>query len=509
MARFAQAAVAGGACAIRANSPADVRAIRAAVKVPIIAISKEVQPDGRVLITPSFEAALQLQQAGADMIALECTARGQRAGALARIEQIQAKLGLLALADIATVAEADQAIEAGADAVLSTLRGYTDETADATRFEPAFIRELTTGNGVPIIAEGRIHSTAEARAAIEAGAFAVIVGTAITRPADITRSFSNAVQASFRKKRELRFFVGVDLGGTNVKHGIVSSRGDLVWNDVQPTPSQHGREALLSTLRQTVARTIAEAAGRDLPITSVGIATAGWVDVAKGAIAYATENLPGWTGTLVAQNIGDFCRLPVAVENDANALAVAENRFGAGQGLDNFAVVTLGTGIGGGCYIRGQLNRGSHFFANAIGHIPLIPEGLPCNCGRKGCLEVYANVAALLRYAGPAYTSADQVIRSANSGDCAASDAIRRLATYLARGCASLVGLLDPQAIILSGGIATDNPLLVECLRSELQPLVPTWERRNLQIMSSELGYFGGIYGAAAVAANSINEDVL
>src|ERR1035441_10634441 len=142
MARFAQAAVEGGARGIRADGPEDIRAIRETVSVPIIGIFKVRQDDGQILITPSVDGARELVEAGADSVALDCSARGQKYGALDRLRQIRRELGVPVLADIATVEEAVQATEAGADAVLSTLRGYTRETRDVIEFEPAFIREL-------------------------------------------------------------------------------------------------------------------------------------------------------------------------------------------------------------------------------------------------------------------------------------------------------------------------------------------------------------------------------
>ena len=158
MARFARAAVEGGAMGIRANGLDDVRAIRQAVSVPIVGIWKALQDDGEILITPSFETARQLVEAGADLVALDCTARGERYGALERLRQIKKELGVPVLADIATAEEAVRAAEAGADAVLSTLRGYTRETSHVKTFEPAFIAELVHAVSVPVIAEGHIQT---------------------------------------------------------------------------------------------------------------------------------------------------------------------------------------------------------------------------------------------------------------------------------------------------------------------------------------------------------------
>jgi putative N-acetylmannosamine-6-phosphate epimerase len=192
--RFAVSAVEGGAAGIRAQGPADVRAIRAAVRVPILGIRKIKQQDGKMLITPTFEAAWELVSAGADMVALDLTARGCRFGAMDRLRQIQQDLKVPVMADIATLDEALAAADAGADAVLSTMRGYTDDTAHIRAFDLGFIGELVRRVPVPVIAEGMIETPQQARSAMVAGAYAVIVGSAITRPVTIARRFANALE---------------------------------------------------------------------------------------------------------------------------------------------------------------------------------------------------------------------------------------------------------------------------------------------------------------------------
>ena len=193
MAKFAASAVAGGAAAIRTNGSDDIRAIRKAVGVPIIGIRKEMQSDGKVLITPTFESAQELMAAGADMIALDVTRRGQQYGALERVRRIRQELEVPVLADIATLDEALAAARAGADFVLSTLRGYTDETSGVRSFDLGFIQELVDRSPVPVIAEGMIHTPEQAHAALAAGAYAVVVGSAITRPVTIARRFADRI----------------------------------------------------------------------------------------------------------------------------------------------------------------------------------------------------------------------------------------------------------------------------------------------------------------------------
>jgi putative N-acetylmannosamine-6-phosphate epimerase len=193
MARFAASAVAGGAAGIRASGPDDIRAIRKVVAVPIIGIWKEMQSDGKIMITPSFESAQELVAAGADMVALDVTRRGQQHGALERVGRIRQELKVPVLADIATLDEALAAAQAGADFVLSTMRGYTDETSRIRSFDLPFIRELVRDSPVPVIAEGMIDTPEQAHAAVAAGAYAVVVGSAITRPITIARRFAETL----------------------------------------------------------------------------------------------------------------------------------------------------------------------------------------------------------------------------------------------------------------------------------------------------------------------------
>jgi glucokinase-like ROK family protein len=507
MARFAVAARQGGAAGIRANGIADVTAIRRAVDLPIIGIRKTPLPEGGWLITGSFDAARELVAAGADIVALDCTRRGQKVGALDRVRRIRAELGVPVMADIATLDEAFAARQAGADLIATTLRGYTAETAEIRAFDPAFVRLLVEKLEAPVVTEGRIHTPEQAREALRAGSFAVVVGTAISAPREITRRFAGMLAIEREDRTRNRHFLGIDLGGTNTKSGIVSREGELLHTSVVPTPAGGGRKVLLDHLKAVARQCAVTAQQKAITPSAVGIATAGWVDFYTGRVAYATENLPGWTGTPIAEELEQSTGLPVAVENDANALALAEKQFGVGRTVRDFVCLTLGTGVGGGCVIGGSLNRGPHFFANALGHITLVPDGHPCSCGKRGCLEAYANASALLRFAGGSFKDAEQAIAAAQAGDSAAADAIRTLAGHLATGVTSIIQILDPEMIILSGGIVENNSLLLQHFQNGLQSGVTVWEHRKIQVQVSRLGYFSGVLGAVAAVLEKIERD--
>ncbi|MEX2302345.1 MAG: putative N-acetylmannosamine-6-phosphate 2-epimerase [Bryobacterales bacterium] len=296
MARFACAAIEGGAAGIRANGAADVRAIRRLLAVPILGIRKRTAADGETLITTSLDDARELVATGADMLAIDCTARGCSFGALERLRQVKAELGVPIGADIATLEEAQRAVESGADFVLSTMRGY--EVSREAVFESSFIAELVRRVDKPVIAEGGIRTRQQAQAALAAGAFAIVVGAAITRPGAITAQFTAGIGA-WSESPEAGY-VGIDLGGTNIKYGVVAPSGSLEDEGAAPTIREATGCGLLAQLTEVASEAIAR---RRTPPRAVGVSTAGWVDARQGRVVYATGNVPGWAGARIAESI--------------------------------------------------------------------------------------------------------------------------------------------------------------------------------------------------------------
>ncbi|MGB7070765.1 MAG: ROK family protein [Pyrinomonadaceae bacterium] len=303
-----------------------------------------------------------------------------------------------------------------------------------------------------------------------------------------------------------QYIISVDIGGTNIKSGIMSASGELFSHAVHPTPAQEGGAAVLQELKRIIKAHLSEADQKGIAPKAIGVATAGWVDSDTGRVIYASDNLPGWTGTEIGDELRQAFDLPVAVENDANAMAIAEHFFGAAKGVDDFICVTLGTGIGCGVFLDGKLRRGAHYLAGEFGHIQLVPDGLPCTCGKRGCLEVYGNAAALLRYARDSFKSAKGVIEAANGLDRTAIRAIETLARHLAEGCAGPIGLLDPSLLLLSGGLTQNNPLLLASLKEELETRLLAKDVRKLRVEFSTQQYLGGISGAAAVAFEKLTQ---
>jgi predicted NBD/HSP70 family sugar kinase len=194
-------------------------------------------------------------------------------------------------------------------------------------------------------------------------------------------------------------------------------------------------------------------------------------------------------------NIGCTLALPIA---DAG---IAEKWFGLANSASNFVAVTLGTGVGGGY----RPSRGSQFLADAIGHITVETGGLPCTCGQSRCLEVYANAAALVCYAGPPFVSAAEVAGVTKEGETAAREAVRTYAGYLARGLSAIVHLLDPELIALSGGVAEGKDALLGDLSQHMSRQVIGWTQRPLCLALSNVACFGGVMGASAVALDEFD----
>jgi glucokinase-like ROK family protein len=512
--RVARSAMLGGGQGFRLNGPQDIRAVRLDSRLPIIGIQKNYT-GGQLRITPDFASAAILAKAGAEIVALDCTDREHAYGEPWReiVARIHAELGLLVMADIATVREGVAAAQAGVDLVGTTLYGYTAETRQATGFNPGLVFDLQRETGKAIVAEGHVGTPGQAREAIEAGAWCVVVGSAITRPGTITANFVREMQAaatalSAAKPKEERYVAAIDLGGTFTKAAIVSESGAVQYQQQVPTVISEGRDGIARSLGTAVDLTLQAAQKAQLHLVGIGIASAGAIDAQNGIVFAATENLPGWAGFDFRAFLKSHTSLPVFVENDAQAAALAELRFGASVGLASFVALTVGTGIGGGIVLDGKLQRGHYGFAGTVGHQTIRFDGRPCNCGRRGCLEAYVSTAALIYefrelasghpLKGTAAEMAREIAQLAETGNAAAVAAYNALAAYLAEGVANLANILDPEAVILSGGLIDSQPGFLEEVQARAQSLLHFGQKRPPHILRAHAGVYAGVQGAAA-----------
>ncbi|WP_251552210.1 ROK family protein [Neobacillus muris] len=276
--------------------------------------------------------------------------------------------------------------------------------------------------------------------------------------------------------------IGVDIGGTKVKAGIVNHGGTITTHLEEQTNKLN--------LMNQVFDLIGQLLNGNLKIAGIGIATAGRVNVGKGTIHYATSNLPGWAGTRVKEQIEERFQLPAIVDNDANCAAFAEMEVGAAKKVKNLICITLGTGVGAGIILNGQLHRGEIGGAGEIGHMIYMPNGRPCNCGKKGCWEQYVSGTALemdIKEYGGSFAEnlrPKELFRLANEGHPAAIQIVDRFLANLANGMVSLQSILDVECFVMGGGVIqsshywwdffirklqaiTDQPLLVRKARLE------------------------------------------
>lgn len=306
---------------------------------------------------------------------------------------------------------------------------------------------------------------------------------------------------------------GVDLGGTKIAVGVVDDEGHVLAETRRPTPR---RDA--AAVEAAIVEVVNDLAA-DHPIEAVGIGAAGFVDAGRARVLFA-PNL-GWSDEPLRDAVQTGTGLPAVVENDANAAAWGEYRYGAGMGAEHLVVVTVGTGIGGGVVVHGRISRGGFGAAAEIGHLRMVPGGLPCGCGQLGCWEQYASGHALVRVARalaterraeagllldlgdgtPEGVAGPHVTAAAAQGDPVAADAFAELGSWLGQGMAALAAVLDPERFVVGGGVsAAGDLLLVPARAAFLAHLTGREHRTAAAIVPAALGNTAGIVGAADLA---------
>jgi glucokinase len=307
--------------------------------------------------------------------------------------------------------------------------------------------------------------------------------------------------------------IGVDIGGTKVAAGVVDEDGHIVAHLLRPTPAENP-EQVASTIGDVVLELVK---GRE--IEAVGLGAAGFVDETRSIVRFA-PNL-AWREEPLQKKVSDLVGLPVVVENDANAMAWGEARFGAGRGETHVVCVTVGTGIGGGIVLDGSLYRGRWGMGAELGHMEVVPGGRPCGCGNRGCWEQYASGSALvidareiaeaeperavklLKIAGgtPDRIEGQEITEAARQGDPAALAAFSLLAQWLGRGLADIAAILDPGCFILGGGVSRAADLWLDQTREAFAAHLTGRGHRPLsEIRLAELGASAGMVGAADLA---------
>lgn len=300
-------------------------------------------------------------------------------------------------------------------------------------------------------------------------------------------------------------YLGVDIGGTGVKAAVVDQSGRMVTHAETPTRAHEGRDAILRRAIELARGVLGRAPG---PVMACGIGSAGRIDYDLGLVAFASGNLPGWTGLDLAGAFAAALGLKATADNDVNAAALAEGWIGAARGVENYLTLTLGTGVGGAVVIGGKLWRGVRWGAGEIGHMTLYPGGHACNCGGKGCAEQYVSAKALTRRAndglrgGSPFRGIREVLGAAGSpGSDQRQQAARAGATAftndLAMFLVNLQNAYDPSLLLIGGGILKMGywwPKLEEALEREAAA-----RSILVDVRPAACGPHAGVIGAARV----------
>jgi glucokinase len=304
-------------------------------------------------------------------------------------------------------------------------------------------------------------------------------------------------------------YIGIDVGGTNMRSALVDRRGNILERRRCASHIEEGRDAFCQRLVSEITALKDMAASRMRQVESIGIGIPGLIG--RDGTVHSSVNMQPLEGLNMAACIEARTGLPAVCGNDANVVALGEQRFGAGRGFLSCLVVTIGTGLGSGLILDGKLWTGSGGFAAEFGHVTVDPEGYPCPCGNRGCLEQYVSAGALVRFAREGLPeksaesmSAHQVAGQASEGDVAALNAFERLGRWLGIGLASLTNSLNIQAVIIGGGVSESLDLLLPSLRREMQQRCFPQIFEGLVIEKALLGDDGGLLGGAALAADRI-----
>lgn len=318
-----------------------------------------------------------------------------------------------------------------------------------------------------------------------------------------------------------RVLVGVDLGGTNVRIGIVTPMGKILKKEEYALdPSQGGLkivEGLVSNLKNLLQKRI----GKNDQLLGIGIGIAGTIDMKRGRMINS-PNIPDLNGFGIREFIKKRMSSPIAIENDANAFALGEGWVGAAKGSKDYCGITLGTGVGGGIVINGEILHGSGGMASEVGHMVIDPEGPLCSCGGKGCLEVYASATGIRRMALEAIEkgkggeivkraggrkeeiTSEKVFEAAQSGDKAAQKIFNEMGRFLGLGLVNLIHLFDPEKIVIGGKASRAWISFIKTTMEVVTERAMEGSREKVKIVQAKCGDDAGILGAAYVSLRSI-----
>lgn len=302
--------------------------------------------------------------------------------------------------------------------------------------------------------------------------------------------------------------IGIDIGGTKISAGVVDSSGNLIDSSKCSTPAEGGKELISSVVN------LVKELNKKHEIKGIGISVAALISSDYGTIVGA-PNIANLSKLNFVNEMKEEFKLPIIVENDANAAMWAEFKFGNAKGLNPVMFFIIGTGVGGGLVIDGKLFKGANGIGAEFGHMCVVPNGLLCGCGAQGCIEQYASGGALIRYAneallanpdkseevlsfGEGKLSGTALTKAAKAGNELALTAFSKQADWLGLACASYSLIIDPQAIIIGGGVVDAGELFLAPVRAAMRKYIPFAESHvPPKIIAAKFGNDAGLIGAA------------
>lgn len=306
--------------------------------------------------------------------------------------------------------------------------------------------------------------------------------------------------------------IGIDLGGTKIAAGIIDENYALLSRAEVPTRASLGVETVIADMAECARMALREAGKTTADCAGAGIGSPGLCDTAKGSVRNA-HNL-GWYGVPVCELLSRELGLPVKVDNDANCAALGEVVAGAAKGSRSALMVTLGTGVGGGIIIGGEIYSGWQSLGGEIGHMCIVMDGEQCSCGEKGCWEAYAASSALVRQAEKAAVehpesllAADtgslngkKIFAAVNAGDAVAKSVVERYCAYVGVGIVNLINAIYPESIIIGGGISAVGETILSPIREYIgEHFFASKKELMPAVLQAQLGNDAGLIGAAAL----------
>ena len=307
------------------------------------------------------------------------------------------------------------------------------------------------------------------------------------------------------------YFIGLDLGGTNIRAAAITKEGEILHRVKIATEVSKGKESVIANILKII-ETIREKT-KGFKLSAIGMGIPGIIFFDKGIVA-RSPNFPDWIDFNLRERLSKDLDVPFYIDNDANLAAFGEGCIGAGRNYNSFCMLTLGTGVGGGIILNKNIWRGEYGMAGELGHITIYPDGHPCPCGNKGCLEQYASATGIVRMAmegnppSPTFTkggkegiiTADMIFQLAKEGDRFALEIFQKMGRILGIGIADLVNILNIELFVLGGGVADSWDYFIDSAIDEIKKRTYRITGERVKVVKAELGDDAGIFGAAYMA---------